>query len=138
MGQENLSGKEVFLGWCPHCWGSSHSFQPDVLGQGTGHSLRLCKGCFTTRAHALGTGLVGRAGTVPVATRDRWVPTPSGGSAPMSLSTCHIQLWDTRGVGTTQVQTQLPLDVQLWLTWPSISPCLAPHGHQTHGNMFSG
>lgn len=58
MGRENLSGKGAFPGWCPHCWGSSHSFQPDVLGQGAGHSLRPCRGCFSpTRVRAPGTGL---------------------------------------------------------------------------------
>lgn len=36
---KRISGKEMFPGWCPHCQGSSHSFQPDVLGQGAGHSL---------------------------------------------------------------------------------------------------
>lgn len=67
------------------------------------------------------------------ASRDRQVPAPQG-ALPRALSTCHMQLCDTRGVGTPQVQIQLPPDAQLWPTWPSISPCLAPHGHQIHEN----
>lgn len=47
MGWGNLSRREAFPDWCPHCWGSSHSFQPDVLGQGAGCSLGPCEGRFT-------------------------------------------------------------------------------------------
>lgn len=128
----------MFPGWCPHCWGSSHSFQPDVLVQGAGHSLRPCKGCFTHKGLCTGNGACWQRWHSAGGHKGQVGTNPLGGSAPMSLSTCHIQLWDTQGVGVTQVWIQLPPAVQLWPTWPSISPCLAPHGNQTHENMFSG
>lgn len=46
-GMGNLSGREAFLDWCPQRRGSSHSFQPDVLGWGAGSLLGPCEGCFT-------------------------------------------------------------------------------------------
>lgn len=59
-----------------------------------------------------GRGFFGRAGTVLVVLR--WSQqgqaggSPSRFSGPVSLSTCHIQVRDARGVGTTQVRIQPP------------------------------
>lgn len=49
---------------CPHCRGSSHSFQPDVLGRGAGCLLGPCGGCFTHQGLCARDGSSsGQAGT---------------------------------------------------------------------------
>lgn len=164
MGQANLSGKEVFPGWCPHCWGSSHSFQPDVLGQGARHSLRPCKGSFTLKGSCTGDGGCwqgwcgagghkGQVGTSQWSQQGQAGTSPLGGSGLVSLSTCHIQLWDAQvwdaqgwdaQVWDAQLWVPLrcrsnsPPDAQLCPTWLSISPRLTPHRHQIPENTFSG
>lgn len=55
---------------------------------------------------------------------------PSGVSSPMSLSTCHIQLWHIQGVGTTQVQIQhppCPATANLPEHLPSLGTARAPN-----------
>lgn len=142
MGQENLSGKEVFPGWCPHCWGSSHSFQPDVLGQGT-HRGRA-EDVSPTRARALAMGLVGRVGMVPPSSQGVGGGSRAGGYLSLRGLWPHVPKHLPHpavaysGCGYHSGADPAPLHAQLWPTCLSISSHLALHRHQIHENLFSG
>lgn len=101
-GRGNLSGWEVFPDWCPHCQGSSHSFQPDVLGRGAGHSLEPCEGCFNSRGFVRrGRQLLGRAGAAPAAPSSR-----GAGSAGLAPSTHQLNKRPPRAPHAWEAQPQ--------------------------------